>query len=66
VGGVVDLSSKSKEKKEKVKLNIDDVNDVEVLNKMMSESNSRGKKQRIKKKIEKLSGVAQPTTVTPK
>jgi len=54
----VDLSSKSKEKKEKKKLNIDDVNDVVVLNKMMNESNSRGKKQRIKKKIEKLTGVA--------
>jgi hypothetical protein len=33
------------------------VEDVDVLNKMMNESNSRGKKQRIKKKIDKLNGV---------
>jgi predicted DNA-binding protein YlxM (UPF0122 family) len=48
---------------EKVKNTIKNINDVEELKKMLKSSNSRGKKQRIKKKLDILTGVA-PTSET--
>lgn len=55
---VVDLGQKkvlNTEKKEAT-IPIDKIKDVEVLNKMSKETNSRGKKQRIKKRIAVLQG----------
>ncbi len=59
-GSVVDLGKKEstgngKQGKSTV-TPIDKITDVEILHKMMRETNSRGKKQRIKKRIEFLGG----------
>ena len=54
----VDLGQKKNQAKENQPiLSIDKINEIETLNKLMRESNSRGKKQRIKKRIDMLNGV---------
>mmetsp|Transcript_10326 Transcript_10326/g.15816 ORF Transcript_10326/g.15816 Transcript_10326/m.15816 type:complete len:430 (-) Transcript_10326:231-1520(-) len=71
----VDLHSKKKEpqadtemessgsKKKKDKLNLDSITDVKQLQKLLGQAHSRGQKQRIKRKIEKLQHdkIAKPT-----
>lgn len=45
------------EKEANPNLSIDKITDIELLHKLMRETNSRGKKQRIKKRIDRLTGV---------
>lgn len=48
---------KQKQKKSAGGINIQEINDIETLEKIMKESISRGQKQRIKKKLRKLQGI---------
>lgn len=61
-GTIVDLGKKSKGEKQE-KLSIDKITDLELLHKMKKETISRGKKQRIKKRIAALSGNTETNSV---
>lgn len=52
-GGVVELGKRGRQEQ---KLPIDKITDLEQLHRMLRESNSRGKKQRIKKRVAALEG----------
>ena len=55
IPGVVDLGKKGKEDKAKeAKPSIDKITDLELLHRLLRETHSRGKKQRIKKRIAHL------------
>ena len=63
---VFDIGAKTKTKPEKLKVTpIDQINDLELLNRMVKQTISRGKRQRIKKRIALLNGTSQADEKAP-